>query len=64
MGTDFAEMSFWTFNIAYRDKDRILDQKYEERKILRILVMKNLDFKSEVGKLIIDEIQHITTGNS
>ena len=48
--------------MAYRDKERILDEKYEQQ-IFEIFVMKILNFKSDAGKCMLKEIQHITTRN-
>ena len=50
-------------NRTYWNKDRILDKKNMQSKYFGIGIMKNLNFKSDGGKCILKEIQHITTKN-
>ena len=52
-----------SFNMAYREENNILDQKYAS-KYFGIFIIKILNFKSDCGKCIIKEIQHITIRNS
>ena len=52
-----------SFNMAYRDKNSILDQNMKS-KYFGIFIMKILNFKSDGGNCIFKEIVHITTINS
>ena len=52
-----------SLNMAYRDKDSILDQNMKG-KHFGIFIMKILNLKSDGGKCLLKEIEHITTWNS
>ena len=52
-----ADFFLDSFNMAYRDKDSILDQKYES-KYHWIFIMEILKISSDWRKCIFKEIQH------
>ena len=51
------------FNMAHRDKYSILDQNMKS-KYFGNFIMKILNFKSDGGKCILKELEHITTRSS
>ena len=53
----------YSFNMAYRDRDSILDQNMKS-KYFGIFIMKISNFKSFGRKKKLKEIEHITTRNS
>ena len=53
----YGDVVFLSFNRAFRDKDSILEQKYEKR-IFWDLYYEDFNF------IILEEIQTLTTGSS
>ena len=63
MGRVFAEMSSWTALTWNIDIKQHFGPKYEEQ-IFWDLHYEDFKFKSDGGKCILKEIEHITTINS
>ena len=59
----YGDVVLWSFNKAYRNKDGILDQKYEKQ-IFWDLYYEDFNFKSYWGKCILKEIQTLKTRSS
>ena len=56
----YGNVVLWSFNKLHRDKDGILDQKYEKR-TFRDLYYEDFNLKEYSEKCILKEIQPLTT---